>query len=135
MGDRERSSFLCELEGRRTSRKTFSAVVRVSVTSLELRRDRSYTLYSEKRISPKLALVRKKSSRRGSSKSMNSDDDEEEQAPEIECETINKEYPFIEFFPMFTVKELHPDLQRTVKEKVWDLTGEEVGLIKEVEPV
>ncbi|KAJ1175331.1 hypothetical protein NDU88_000619 [Pleurodeles waltl] len=62
-------------------------------------------------------------------------DDEEEQTPETECETTNEEYPLFEFFPMFTVKELHPDLQGMVKEKEWDLTGKEVGLIKGVEPV
>ncbi|KAJ1162581.1 hypothetical protein NDU88_003049 [Pleurodeles waltl] len=62
-------------------------------------------------------------------------DDEDDQSPEIEDETTNEEYPLIEFFPMFTVKELHPDLWGTVKEKVWDLTGKEVGLIKGFEPV
>ncbi|KAJ1116417.1 hypothetical protein NDU88_004629, partial [Pleurodeles waltl] len=50
-------------------------------------------------------------------------DDEEDQAPETECETTNEEYPLIEFFPMFTVRELHSDLQGTVQENVWDLTG------------
>ncbi|KAJ1202226.1 hypothetical protein NDU88_006027 [Pleurodeles waltl] len=62
-------------------------------------------------------------------------DDEEEQAPETENETINEEYPLIEFFTMFTVKEFHADLQGTVQENVWDLTGKEVGLIKGVEPI
>ncbi|KAJ1143954.1 hypothetical protein NDU88_010256 [Pleurodeles waltl] len=59
--------------------------------------------------------------------------DEEEQAPETENETTNEEYPLITFFPMFTVKELHADLQGTVQENEWDLTGKEVGLIKGVE--
>ncbi|KAJ1191419.1 hypothetical protein NDU88_000735 [Pleurodeles waltl] len=62
-------------------------------------------------------------------------DDEEEQTPETENENINEEYPLIEFFPMFTVNELHADLQGTVQENVWDLTGKEVGLIKGVEPI
>ncbi|KAJ1108983.1 hypothetical protein NDU88_006353 [Pleurodeles waltl] len=62
-------------------------------------------------------------------------DDEKDQAPEIECENTIEEYPLMKFFPMFTVKELHPDLQGTVQENVWDLTGKEVGLIKGVEPV
>ncbi|KAJ1216451.1 hypothetical protein NDU88_004053 [Pleurodeles waltl] len=62
-------------------------------------------------------------------------DDEEEQAPETENETINEEYLLIEFFPMFTVKELHADLQGTVQENVWDLTGKEVGLVRRVEPI
>ncbi|KAJ1125207.1 hypothetical protein NDU88_003642 [Pleurodeles waltl] len=62
-------------------------------------------------------------------------DDEEEQALETENETINEEYTLIEFFPMFTVKELHADLQGTVQENVWDLTGKEVGLIRGVEPI
>ncbi|KAJ1202486.1 hypothetical protein NDU88_006285 [Pleurodeles waltl] len=62
-------------------------------------------------------------------------DDEKEQTPETENENINEEYPLIEFFPMFTVKELHEDLQGTVQKNVWDLTGKEVGLIKGVEPI
>ncbi|KAJ1109846.1 hypothetical protein NDU88_007204 [Pleurodeles waltl] len=45
-------------------------------------------------------------------------DDEDDQTPEIEGESLNEEYPLIEFFPMFTVKGLHPDLQGTVKDKV-----------------
>ncbi|KAJ1117480.1 hypothetical protein NDU88_005680 [Pleurodeles waltl] len=45
-------------------------------------------------------------------------DDKEEQAPESENETINEEYPLIEFFPMLTVKELHADLQGIVQENV-----------------
>ncbi|KAJ1157310.1 hypothetical protein NDU88_010025 [Pleurodeles waltl] len=36
---------------------------------------------------------------------------------------------------MLTVNDLPAELQGTVKEKVWDLTGKEVGLIKGVEPV
>ncbi|KAJ1131363.1 hypothetical protein NDU88_009700 [Pleurodeles waltl] len=51
-------------------------------------------------------------------------DDEEEQAPETENEAIK--YPLIEFFPMFTVKELHADLQGTVQDSVWDLTDKEI---------
>ncbi|KAJ1217588.1 hypothetical protein NDU88_005182 [Pleurodeles waltl] len=50
-------------------------------------------------------------------------------------ETTDGEYPLINFFPMFTVTDLPADLQGTVREKVWDLTGKEVGLIKGVEPV
>ncbi|KAJ1107085.1 hypothetical protein NDU88_004482 [Pleurodeles waltl] len=53
-------------------------------------------------------------------------DDEEEQTPETEKENINEEYPLIEFFPMFTVKELHADLQETVQENVWDQTEEAI---------
>ncbi|KAJ1170742.1 hypothetical protein NDU88_002614 [Pleurodeles waltl] len=60
-------------------------------------------------------------------------DDEEDPVPETECENTNEEYPLIEFFPMFTVKDLHSDLQGTVQLNVWDLTGKEVGLIKGVE--
>ncbi|KAJ1207060.1 hypothetical protein NDU88_002452 [Pleurodeles waltl] len=68
---------------------------------------------------------------------MNSDD-EDDQAPEIEGEDINEEYPLIEFFPMFTVKELHPDLQGMVKEKLL-LVGERlrqegIGNRKKEEP-
>ncbi|KAJ1215031.1 hypothetical protein NDU88_002641 [Pleurodeles waltl] len=65
---------------------------------------------------------------------MNSDD-ENDPAPEAECEVINEEYPLISFFPVFTVKDIPPDLQGAVKEKVWDLTGKEIGLIKGVELV
>ncbi|KAJ1188902.1 hypothetical protein NDU88_005658 [Pleurodeles waltl] len=57
-------------------------------------------------------------------------DDEEEQVAETIVSNANEEYPLIEFFPMFTVKELHADLQGTVQENVWDLTGKVVGLIK-----
>ncbi|KAJ1149853.1 hypothetical protein NDU88_002653 [Pleurodeles waltl] len=57
-------------------------------------------------------------------------DDGEEKNPETETENINEQ-----FVPMFTVKELHADLQGTVQENLWDLTGNEVGLIKGVEPV
>ncbi|KAJ1124581.1 hypothetical protein NDU88_003031 [Pleurodeles waltl] len=60
-------------------------------------------------------------------------DDEEEQVAETVINNASEEYPLIEFFPMFTVRELHADLQGTVKEDVWDLTGKEVGLIKGVE--
>ncbi|KAJ1101291.1 hypothetical protein NDU88_006363 [Pleurodeles waltl] len=52
-----------------------------------------------------------------------------------ETETTDEEYPLISFFPMFTVTDLPADLQGRVKEKVWDLTGKEVGLIKGVDPV
>ncbi|KAJ1178838.1 hypothetical protein NDU88_004080, partial [Pleurodeles waltl] len=62
-------------------------------------------------------------------------DDEEEQVTEMVIYNASEEYPLIEFFSMFTVKELHADLQGTVKEEVWDLTGKEVGLIKGVEPI
>ncbi|KAJ1219184.1 hypothetical protein NDU88_006755 [Pleurodeles waltl] len=61
-------------------------------------------------------------------------DEEEEQASAMIVTNAYEEYPLIEFFPMFTVKELHADLQGTIKEEVWDLTGKEVGLIKGVEP-
>ncbi|KAJ1135042.1 hypothetical protein NDU88_001487 [Pleurodeles waltl] len=63
----------------------------------------------------------------------NSDDEGEEQGSETE--TTDEEYSLINFFPMFTVADLPVDLQGTVQEKVWDLTGKEVGLIKGVEPV
>ncbi|KAJ1206785.1 hypothetical protein NDU88_002183 [Pleurodeles waltl] len=62
-------------------------------------------------------------------------DDEEEQVSAMIVSNACEEYPLIDFFPMFTVKELHADLQGTVKEDVWDLTGKEVGLIKGVEPI
>ncbi|KAJ1157836.1 hypothetical protein NDU88_010533 [Pleurodeles waltl] len=66
----------------------------------------------------------------------NSDDEgEEKQVSEPETETTDEEYPLNNFFPMFTVADLPADLQGTVQEKVWDLTGKEVGLIKGVEPV
>ncbi|KAJ1173216.1 hypothetical protein NDU88_005055 [Pleurodeles waltl] len=66
----------------------------------------------------------------------NSDDEGDEgQISEPEMETTDKEYPLISFFPMFTVTDLPTELQGTVTEKVWDLTGKEVGLIKGVEPV
>ncbi|KAJ1182383.1 hypothetical protein NDU88_007575 [Pleurodeles waltl] len=67
--------------------------------------------------------------------SQTNSDDEEVPAPVTECETTNEEYPLIEFFPIFTEKELHSDLQGTVQENVWDLTGKVVGLIKGEEPV
>ncbi|KAJ1152668.1 hypothetical protein NDU88_005443 [Pleurodeles waltl] len=63
------------------------------------------------------------------------DEGDEEQVSEPETETTDEEYPLINFLPMFTVTDLPADLQGTVKEKVWDLTGKEVGLIKGVEPV
>ncbi|KAJ1117108.1 hypothetical protein NDU88_005308 [Pleurodeles waltl] len=53
---------------------------------------------------------------------MNSDD-EDGPVPETVCETTNEGYPLIDFFPVFAVKELPPDLQGTVKEKVL-LVGE-----------
>ncbi|KAJ1089608.1 hypothetical protein NDU88_002759 [Pleurodeles waltl] len=66
----------------------------------------------------------------------NSDDEGDEgQVSEPETETTDEEYPLINFFPMFTVTGLPAYLQGTVKEKVWDLRGKEVGLIKGVEPV
>ncbi|KAJ1130246.1 hypothetical protein NDU88_008601 [Pleurodeles waltl] len=60
---------------------------------------------------------------------------DEGQISEPETETTYEEYPLISFFPMFTVTDLPTELQGTVTEKVWDLTGKEVGLIKGVEPV
>ncbi|KAJ1155143.1 hypothetical protein NDU88_007878 [Pleurodeles waltl] len=66
----------------------------------------------------------------------NSDDEGDDgQFLEVETETANEEYPLITPFPMITVTDLPPELQGTVTEKVWDLTGKEVGLIKGVEPV
>ncbi|KAJ1180682.1 hypothetical protein NDU88_005899 [Pleurodeles waltl] len=66
----------------------------------------------------------------------NSDNEGDEgQVSEPETEITDEENPLINFFPMFTVTYLPADLQGTVKEKVWDLTGKEVGLIKGVEPV
>ncbi|KAJ1191989.1 hypothetical protein NDU88_001302 [Pleurodeles waltl] len=62
-------------------------------------------------------------------------DDEEEQASAMVFNNAYEEYPLIEMFPLFTIKELHADLQGIIKEKVWDLTGKEVGLIKGVEPI
>ncbi|KAJ1207901.1 hypothetical protein NDU88_003291 [Pleurodeles waltl] len=59
-------------------------------------------------------------------------DDEEEQAPEIENETTSEEYSLIEFFPMFTVKELHADLKETVQKNLWDLTVRNGDRIKEL---
>ncbi|XP_069098220.1 olfactory receptor 5V1-like [Pleurodeles waltl] len=46
-------------------------------------------------------------------------DDEDDPAPETECEITIEEYPLIDFFQVFTVKELPPDLQGTVKERVF----------------
>ncbi|KAJ1115544.1 hypothetical protein NDU88_003768 [Pleurodeles waltl] len=63
------------------------------------------------------------------------DEGDDGQVSERETETTDEEYPVINFFPMFTVTDLPADLQGTVREKVWDLTGKEVGLIKGVEPV
>ncbi|KAJ1176340.1 hypothetical protein NDU88_001622 [Pleurodeles waltl] len=66
----------------------------------------------------------------------NSDDEGDDgQFSELETEIANEEYPLITLFPMLTVNDLPPELQGTVTEKVWDLTGKEVGLIKGVEPV
>ncbi|KAJ1173345.1 hypothetical protein NDU88_005181 [Pleurodeles waltl] len=64
-------------------------------------------------------------------------DDEGDDDPLIELETksANEEYPLITLFPMLTVTDLPAELQGTVTEKVWDLTGKEVGLTKGVEPV
>ncbi|KAJ1125905.1 hypothetical protein NDU88_004320 [Pleurodeles waltl] len=69
-------------------------------------------------------------------KKTNSDDEGDDgQISKPETETTDEEYPLISFFPMFTATDLPADLQGTVKEKVWDLTGKEVGLIKGVEPI
>ncbi|KAJ1198506.1 hypothetical protein NDU88_002347 [Pleurodeles waltl] len=66
----------------------------------------------------------------------NSDDEGDDgQFSELETETANEDYPLITLFPMLTVTDLPAELQGTVTEKVWDLTGKEVGLIKGVEPV
>ncbi|KAJ1119615.1 hypothetical protein NDU88_007800 [Pleurodeles waltl] len=66
----------------------------------------------------------------------NSDDEGDDgQFSELETETANEDYPLITLFLMPTVLDLPPKLQGTVTEKVWDLTGKEVGLIKGVEPV
>ncbi|KAJ1106094.1 hypothetical protein NDU88_003497 [Pleurodeles waltl] len=66
----------------------------------------------------------------------NSDDEGDDgQISEPETATVDKEYPLITFFPMFTMTDLPTELQGKVTEKVWDLTGKEVGLIKGVEPV
>ncbi|KAJ1194467.1 hypothetical protein NDU88_003755, partial [Pleurodeles waltl] len=63
------------------------------------------------------------------------DEGDDGQISEPETGTTDEEYPLISFFPMFTVTDLPTELQGTVTEKVWDLTGKEVGLIKGVEPV
>ncbi|KAJ1190955.1 hypothetical protein NDU88_000273 [Pleurodeles waltl] len=66
----------------------------------------------------------------------NSDDEGDDgQFSELEAETANEDYPLITLFPMHTVTDLPAELQGTVTEKVWDLTGKEVGLIKGVAPV
>ncbi|KAJ1107906.1 hypothetical protein NDU88_005293 [Pleurodeles waltl] len=66
----------------------------------------------------------------------NSDDEGDDgQFAELETEIVNEEYPLTTLFPMLTVTDLPAELQGTVTEKVWDLTGKEVGLIKGVEPV
>ncbi|KAJ1115559.1 hypothetical protein NDU88_003782 [Pleurodeles waltl] len=66
----------------------------------------------------------------------NSDDEGDEgQFSEEETGTANEDYPLITLFPMLTMIDLPVELQGTVTEKVWDLTGKEVGLIKGVEPV
>ncbi|KAJ1180371.1 hypothetical protein NDU88_005592 [Pleurodeles waltl] len=61
----------------------------------------------------------------------NSDDAGDESQFIEEGGETNEDYPFITLFPVLTLI----DLQGTVTEKVWDLTGKEVGLIKGVEPV
>ncbi|KAJ1138389.1 hypothetical protein NDU88_004775 [Pleurodeles waltl] len=66
----------------------------------------------------------------------NSDDEGDDgQFSELETGTANEDYPLITLFPMLTVINLPAELQGTVTEKVWYLTGKEVGLIKGVEPV
>ncbi|KAJ1169060.1 hypothetical protein NDU88_000966 [Pleurodeles waltl] len=66
----------------------------------------------------------------------NSDDEGDEgQFSEEETGMANEDYPLITLFPMLTMIDLPVALQGTVTEKVWDLTGKEVGLIKGVEPV
>ncbi|KAJ1116727.1 hypothetical protein NDU88_004933 [Pleurodeles waltl] len=73
---------------------------------------------------------------RGIEVQTNSDDEGDDgQFPELETEIANEEYPLITPFPMLTVTDLPPELQGTVTEKVWDLTGKEVGLIKGVDLV
>ncbi|KAJ1200514.1 hypothetical protein NDU88_004338 [Pleurodeles waltl] len=82
----------------------------------------------QKKLKEKATVMQIKAAQTGTNS-----DDEEEQTSEIMNNNVNVEYPLIEFFPMFTVKELHADLQGTVQENVWDLTGKEVCLIKGVE--
>ncbi|KAJ1088434.1 hypothetical protein NDU88_001591 [Pleurodeles waltl] len=66
----------------------------------------------------------------------NSDDEGDDgQFSESETEIANEDYPLITLFPMLTITDLPAELQGTVTEKVWDLTGKEVGLIKGVQPV
>ncbi|KAJ1135458.1 hypothetical protein NDU88_001898 [Pleurodeles waltl] len=66
----------------------------------------------------------------------NSDDEGDDgQFSELETEAANEDFPLITLFPMLTITDLPAELQGTVTEKVWDLTGKEVGLIKGVEPV
>ncbi|KAJ1189210.1 hypothetical protein NDU88_005960 [Pleurodeles waltl] len=66
----------------------------------------------------------------------NSDDEGDDgQFSELEAVTANEDYPLITIFSMLTVTDLPAELQGTVTEKVWDLTGKELGLIKGVEPV
>ncbi|KAJ1155397.1 hypothetical protein NDU88_008127 [Pleurodeles waltl] len=65
----------------------------------------------------------------------NEDEGDNGHIPDPETETTDEPYPLISFFPMFTVTGLPAELQGTVTEKVWDLTGKEEGLIKGVEPV
>ncbi|KAJ1192662.1 hypothetical protein NDU88_001968 [Pleurodeles waltl] len=63
-------------------------------------------------------------------------DDEGDESQFLEEETgTNEDYPLITLFPMHTLIDLPVELQGTVTEKVWDLTGKEVGLIKGVELV
>ncbi|KAJ1149592.1 hypothetical protein NDU88_002399 [Pleurodeles waltl] len=60
-------------------------------------------------------------------------DDEGDESPFLEEEIgTNEDYPLITLFPMHTLIDLPVELQGTVTEKVWDLTGKEVGLIKGV---
>ncbi|KAJ1161677.1 hypothetical protein NDU88_002160 [Pleurodeles waltl] len=65
----------------------------------------------------------------------NSDDEAEEGQLIEEGGEMNEDYPLITLFPVFTLIDLPADLQGSVTEKVWDLTGKEVGLIKGVGPV
>ncbi|KAJ1118345.1 hypothetical protein NDU88_006537 [Pleurodeles waltl] len=74
-------------------------------------------------------------SNEGTEVQTNSEDEGEEHVSEPEIEAADEEYPLINFFPMLKVAALPADLQGTVQEKVWNLTGKEVGLIKGVEPV
>ncbi|KAJ1149915.1 hypothetical protein NDU88_002714 [Pleurodeles waltl] len=90
----------------------------------------------QRKLKEKVMVMQIMAAQAGIEVQTNSDDEGDDgQFLELETEAANEEYPLITPFPMLTVTDLPAELQGTVTEKVWDLTGKEVGLIKGVEPV